>query len=76
MALTANEIRIGNNKKAKCYNCKFASKQFKVSGKTHVHCLNEELYPPADFESGKLSAWDTLIEWWSTCKKHELIFKP
>ena len=60
------------SKKQKCYNCKFSSQQFKVADKTHVHCLNAELYPPADFESGKLSPWDTLMEWWSTCGKHEL----
>lgn len=60
------------NKKSKCYNCKFSSQQFKVSGKTHVHCQNEYLYPPVNFENGKLSAWDTLMQWWSTCDSHEL----
>ena len=58
-------------KKAKCYNCKFAGQQFKVGNKTHLHCHNEKLYPPSDFESGKISAWDTLMDWHSTCKSHE-----
>lgn len=58
-------------KKAKCHNCKFAGKQFKVGSHTHLHCHNEELYPTKDFESGKLSAWDTLMNWYSTCKNHE-----
>lgn len=58
-------------KKAKCHNCKFAGKQFKVDSHTHLHCHNEQLYPNKDFESGKLCAWDTLMDWYSTCKSHE-----
>lgn len=55
----------------KCYNCKYASKQFKAGGMSHVHCRNEELYPSKDFETGKLSAWDTLQDWWGKCKSWE-----
>lgn len=58
-------------KKAKCYNCKFAGEQFKVGDKTYLHCHNEVLYPTADFGNGKLSAWDTLMDWWATCTSHE-----
>jgi len=55
----------------KCYNCKFATKQFKAGGMSHVHCQNETLYPSKDFENGKLSVWDTLMEWWGNCEKWE-----
>lgn len=57
--------------KRKCYNCQFAGKQFKIVGKTHLHCYNKEIFPEKDFENGKLSAWDTLREWWWGCEKHE-----
>lgn len=59
------------SKKAKCHNCKFAGKQFKVGSHTHLHCQNEELYPIKDFESGKLTAWDTLMSWHGSCKIHQ-----
>lgn len=59
------------SKKAKCHNCKFAGKQFKVGTHTHLHCNNQELYPDKEFENGNLTAWDTLMSWYSTCEKHE-----
>ena len=55
----------------RCHNCKYAGQQFKVGNMTHLHCLNPELYPPAECESGKISPWDTLREFWQTCDKHE-----
>jgi len=64
-------LAVGLSKKAKCHNCKFASKQFKVVYRNYVHCQNEELYPPQDFENGKLTAWDTLMSWYHTCNNHE-----
>ncbi len=57
--------------KNKCYNCKHAGPQFKIDGKTHLHCLHHK-YKKEDFESGKLTAWDTLMEFWQTCEDHEL----
>jgi hypothetical protein len=65
-------LAAGLSKKAKCHNCKFASKQFKVVDRNYVHCQNEDLYPAKDFESGKLTAWDTLMSWYDTCNNHEL----
>lgn len=57
------------NPKAKCYNCKFSSQQFKVGKKTHLHCMLPEY--EEGLENGTLSAWDTLQEWWDICEKHE-----
>lgn len=57
-------------KPKKCYNCKHASDQFKVGAITHVHCFHPK-YKKEDFESGKLSPWDTLNEFWYTCNDHE-----
>jgi len=58
-------------KRRRCYNCKHAGEQFKIAGLTHLHCCHPS-YKKEDFESGKLSAWDTLQEWWNTCHNHEL----
>lgn len=65
-------------KNKKCYNCKFATKGFKVVGKTHHHCLEPTQYPEAEIEAGNISPWDTLREWWDTCEHHKLkiIIKP
>lgn len=56
-------------KKAKCYNCKHASSAFKIAGKTHHHCNHPK--HEAGFESGELSPWDTLQEFYNTCDTHE-----
>lgn len=58
-------------KQAKCYNCKFAGKQFKIANMTHLHCENEKKYPSAKFETGELTAWDSLQEFSNTCALHE-----
>jgi hypothetical protein len=44
--------------------------QFKVNNKTHLHCGHPK-YKAEDFESGELTAWDTLMEFSQTCKDHE-----
>lgn len=55
----------------KCYNCAFAGKPFKISGKTHMHC--EHPKHDEEFENKpNYSAWDTLKEFWQTCKDHQL----
>lgn len=59
------------SKKAKCYNCKFAGKQFKVSNVTHLHCEDEKQYPIEKWESGELTAWDSLQKFSDTCGNHE-----
>ena len=59
------------NKKRKCYNCKFAGKQFKVSNVTHLHCEDEKQYPKEKWESGELTAWDSLQKFSDTCEFHE-----
>lgn len=56
-------------KKAKCYNCKHASSAFKIAGKTHHQCNHPN--HEAGFESGELSPWDTLQEFYNTCDSHE-----
>lgn len=59
------------NKKSKCYNCKFAGKQFKVSNVTHLHCGDDKQYPKEKWESGELTAWDSLQKFSDTCEFHE-----
>lgn len=61
-----------SNKPTKCFNCKFASEPFKIGGNTHYHCLHEK--HAAGLESGDISAWDTLREFYSFCESHE--YKP
>lgn len=56
-------------KKPKCYNCKHSSFGFKIAGKTHHQCLHPK--HEKGLESGKLSAWDTLQEFYNTCDTHE-----
>ena len=55
-----------------CYNCKHATSQFKVIGKSHVHCQNENIYPSKGFIDGNLTAWDSLRAWHNSCEKHKL----
>jgi len=57
-------------KPKKCYNCKHASTGFKIAGKTHHQC--NHIKHKEGFESGELSAWDTLMEFYRTCESHEL----
>lgn len=58
-------------KRPRCHNCKFASEPFKIVGKTHYHCLNREEYPESELIN--LSAWETVREFWETCKRHEFM---
>jgi len=58
-------------KNAKCYNCKHSSKQFKIGDLTHLHCLNENIYPEEKLMTGEISPWDTLKVFSDTCDKHE-----
>lgn len=58
-------------KKPRCYNCKFAGKQFKITNLTHLHCENETIFPKEKWESGELSPWDSLQVFSDTCKFHE-----
>lgn len=57
------------SRKPKCYNCKHASSAFKIAGKTHHQCNHPK--HEAGFESGELSPWDTLQEFYNTCESHE-----
>jgi hypothetical protein len=73
---TSESMPIGNamlpavpSRKAKCHNCKHASRAFKVAGKTHHQCCHPK--HESGFENGQLSAWDTLQEWYNTCETHE-----
>lgn len=56
--------------KKNCYNCKHGGNKFKIGGLTHLHCKHPK-YKKEDFESGKLSAWDTLTVWWDSCEDFE-----
>ncbi len=55
--------------KPKCHNCKHASIPLKIGGMTHHQCCHPK--HKEGFENGTLSAWDTLQEWYNTCKDHE-----
>ncbi len=57
------------NKKPKCYNCKHASSAFKIAGKTHHQCNHPK--HKKGLESGELSPWSTLQEFYNTCDTHE-----
>ena len=59
------------SKPAKCHNCKFGGLQFKIAGTTHLHCHNNEKFPIKKMESGEISPWDTLMEWYCSCKLHQ-----
>ncbi len=60
-------------KRPRCHNCKYGGDQFKVVGKTHLHCEHPK-YTDEDFMDGTISAWDTLMEFSDTCSDHN--FKP
>ena len=57
-------------KPKKCYNCKHSSKGFIIAGKIHHHCFHPK-YKEEDMKSGKISPWDTLMEFSQTCDDHE-----
>jgi len=58
--------------KPKCYNCKFAGKQFKIFKLTHLHCLHPKL--ENEFKiNPNFSAWDTLRIFSECCNDHKFI---
>lgn len=58
-------------KNAKCYNCKYAGEQFKISKLTHLHCEDPEEFTQEKYENGELSPWDSLRVFSDTCDRHE-----
>ncbi len=58
-------------KKPKCYNCKHAGNQFKISKLTHLHCGNPKEYTQEKFSNNEFSPWDTLRIFSDTCEAHE-----
>ena len=72
--MEAEATTIVINKKAKCHNCKFASPGFKIAGSTHHQCIHPK--HEQGFESGELSAWDTLQNFYNTCESHEFKTTP
>jgi len=54
-------------KKQKCYNCKYSGKQFKVVGKTYLHCEHPKWDKKHKENPRGITGWDTLREWWDTC---------
>jgi len=57
-------------KKGRCYNCKHSGEQFKINKLTYLHCEHPK-YTKEDYENGKLSLYDTLRVFSSTCKDHK-----
>lgn len=66
-------IKKATEKKPRCHNCKHSGDQFKIHKLTHLHCEHPK-YTDEDFESGKISPWDTLMVFNYNCSDHE--FKP
>jgi hypothetical protein len=59
-------------KKRKCYNCKFASSQFKIVKLTHLHCEDPKRYSREAYERGEFtSPWETLRVFSDTCSSHQ-----
>lgn len=56
--------------KRKCYNCKYATKQFKVVNLNHVHCMAPE-YEKQNAEGNPPSPWETLRVFSDSCNEHE-----
>jgi len=65
-------LKINEMIKQTCANCKHSGKQFRIEGKTHIHCQNEKLYPPE--KANERPALETLRQWFNKCENHE--FKP
>lgn len=59
-----------NQKKRRCYNCKYGGDQFKIDKLTHLHCYGPE-YEKADKNGEYLSPWETLRVFSNFCKDHE-----
>jgi len=57
--------------KQKCYNCKHAGRQFKIAGKTHLHCEHPKWDKKFKEHPESFSGWDTLREWWDRCDDFE-----
>ena len=60
---------MNKEKPKKCFNCRHSSYGFKIANKTHHTCLHKK--HEKGLKSGKLSAWDTLMEFWETCNDFE-----
>jgi len=54
----------------KCFNCIHRGTAFKLGNVTHQHCEHPK-YTRERFESGELSAWDTVNKFSDTCEDHE-----
>jgi len=67
-------MAMSNKEHKKCYNCIHASEGFKIAGKTHFQCMHP--IHQDGMQSGELTPWDTLQEWYNTCDLHELKPKP
>jgi len=57
--------------KPKCYNCNHSGNQFKIAGKTHLHCNNPKEYNQEKWDNEEFNEMDTLRYFWDTCKDHE-----
>lgn len=62
-------LATGLIRKPKCYNCKYASSQFKIGNLTHLQCNHPK--HNEGFENGTVTAWDTLQIFSNTCNTHE-----
>lgn len=59
-------------KKRICHNCQFAGNTFKLNSLTHMHCEHPK-YTQERWDKGEFCEWDTLQEFWNTCKDFEYI---
>ena len=57
-----------------CYNCKHSGEPFKIGKGTHTHLHCE--HPDEEVSGDKTSGWDTLVEWYHSCKHFEQKTEP
>jgi hypothetical protein len=58
-------------RKSRCYNCKFSGQQFKLTNLTHLHCEHPDKYTLEKFKLEEFSLWDTLRVFNDTCENHQ-----
>ena len=56
---------------AKCHNCKFSGRQFRINKLTHLTCQDPKQYTKEKFDNNEYSPWDALRLFSDTCDNHE-----
>ncbi len=57
-------------RKRMCWNCGYATKQFKVYNMNHVHCMKPK-FTQMTKEGHPPSPWETLCEFHMVCEEHK-----